>query len=141
MFVTNESGQPRSRSWSDPRTSTVDMPGFWELVTLAVLALLIFGPERLPKMARNAGRMIAKFRAEASATIDELKAAADLDEITGVADEFKATSRDIRGIGADIRRDFDLSADVRGDKDATPSLTSASAGGMTAAAPFDPDTP
>lgn len=116
----------------------MDMPGFWEFVTLAVLALLIFGPERLPKMARNAGRMIAKFKAEAAATIDELKAAADLDEVTGVAEEFKQTSRELRGIGSDLRRDFDLSTDVAAGSGRE--LTSASAA-RTQAAPFDPDTP
>ena len=114
----------------------MDMPGFWEIVTLTVLALLIFGPERLPKMARNAGRMIAKFKAEAAATIDELKTAAELDEITGVTDEFKQTSKDIRGLGADLRRDLDLNLDDSSDK----KLTTASAAAAPPA-PFDPDTP
>lgn len=115
----------------------MDMPGFWEIVTLAVLALLIFGPERLPKMARNAGRIIAKFKAEAAATIDELKTAADLEEFSGVADEFKQTGRDLRGIGSDLRRDFDLSSDSAG----TTKELAATAAVAAAPAPFDPDTP
>ena len=36
--------------------------GFWELVTLAILALLIVGPEKLPKVARDAGHIIGKVR-------------------------------------------------------------------------------
>ncbi|HWH30550.1 MAG TPA: twin-arginine translocase TatA/TatE family subunit, partial [Mycobacteriales bacterium] len=47
-------------------------PGFWEWVFLAVLALLVFGPERLPKMAQSAGEMIARFKREAAGTLDEL---------------------------------------------------------------------
>ncbi|HVL98980.1 MAG TPA: Sec-independent protein translocase protein TatB [Egibacteraceae bacterium] len=70
-------------------------PGFWELLTLAVLALLIFGPERLPGMARNAGRMIARFKREAAETLDELKRAAEIDELRGVADELRATGTEL----------------------------------------------
>ncbi|MEM7027703.1 MAG: Sec-independent protein translocase protein TatB [Pseudomonadota bacterium] len=36
--------------------------GFWELITLAMLALLIVGPEKLPKVARDAGNIVAKVR-------------------------------------------------------------------------------
>ena len=42
--------------------------GFWEIVGLAVLALFIFGPERLPGMARTAGKTIASVRREATKT-------------------------------------------------------------------------
>jgi len=36
--------------------------GFWELVIIAIVALVIIGPERLPKFARDAGRFFAKVR-------------------------------------------------------------------------------
>lgn len=34
--------------------------GFWELVVVAVVALWAFGPEKLPALARIAGRFIAR---------------------------------------------------------------------------------
>ncbi len=34
----------------------------WEMVGLAVIALLIFGPDRLPKVAADAGRFIRQMR-------------------------------------------------------------------------------
>lgn len=43
--------------------------GFWELVTCALVALIVLGPERLPKAARIAGRLFAKLRK----TIDDIK--------------------------------------------------------------------
>ena len=112
------------------------MPGFWEMVTLAVLALLIFGPDRLPKVARTAGQLIAKFRAEARATLDELKVAADLEDLGAVRNEIRDTARDLRS-SADLRKDFDLMAP------ASPAATPAAvtAGSSAAPAPFDPDTP
>jgi sec-independent protein translocase protein TatB len=36
--------------------------GFWELVVIAVVALLVIGPERLPGVARKAGLWIGKGR-------------------------------------------------------------------------------
>ncbi len=36
--------------------------GFWELSLLALVALLVVGPERLPKLARTAGLWLGKGR-------------------------------------------------------------------------------
>lgn len=36
--------------------------GFWELCLICVLALLIFGPERLPGVARSAGLWVGRAR-------------------------------------------------------------------------------
>src|SRR3712207_7350069 len=103
---------------------------------LAVLALLIFGPERLPKMARNAGQMIAKFKAEANATIEELKVAAELDELTGVGRELKATATELRKTGKGLVSEFDVAGDVKG-TGAAAGLTAASASsrGISGGAP------
>jgi sec-independent protein translocase protein TatB len=36
--------------------------GFWELVLIGVIALLVIGPERLPRVARTAGLWIGRAR-------------------------------------------------------------------------------
>lgn len=52
--------------------------GFWELALIAVVALLVIGPERLPGVARTAGLWLGKARsfiASVKADVDrELKA-------------------------------------------------------------------
>ena len=113
----------------------MNTPGFGEVVWLAVLALLIFGPERLPKMAQSAGEMIGRLKREAAGTIDELKAAADLDEFSGVARELRETT-------TDLRRSMDLTGPLASDAGAE----KAQSGTMSTAhadvpPPFDPDTP
>ncbi len=36
--------------------------GFWELLLIAIVALLVIGPDRLPRMARDVGRWIGQMR-------------------------------------------------------------------------------
>ncbi|UMG91715.1 sec-independent translocase [Nocardioides sp. TF02-7] len=47
--------------------------GFGELVVIAFLAVLVFGPDRLPDLARQAGRMLRTVRQFANNARDELR--------------------------------------------------------------------
>ena len=73
--------------------------GFPEMLVIAVIALLVFGPERLPELARNAGKAIAKFRSEASRSVEDLKRAADIE---GLDQELKGISRDVRDLRSSV---------------------------------------
>lgn len=44
-----------------------------KLLILGVLAMLIFGPEKLPQLARDAGRTLRQFRAFAQQARNDLK--------------------------------------------------------------------
>lgn len=55
--------------------------GLPEILVVAVLALVVFGPERLPELARQAGKAMAKFRSEASRSVEELKRAAEIEDL------------------------------------------------------------
>ena len=104
--------------------------GFWEIVTLVVLALMIFGPSKLPELARNVGKTVATFKREATNTLDELKRSADLDEIRGVAAEIRSTTEE-------LKRSADLTGPLTSPAHPTSSSpATVSAGGPT---PFDPD--
>ncbi|MEP6461870.1 MAG: sec-independent translocase [Frankiaceae bacterium] len=48
--------------------------GWGEIAFLVVLALFIFGPERLPKVAADAGRMLRQVRAMAQNATADIKA-------------------------------------------------------------------
>ena len=67
--------------------------GFAEMLVIAVVALLVFGPERLPELAKQAGKAMAKFRSEAGRSIEELKRAADIEDL----------DRELKGLSADAR--------------------------------------
>ena len=47
--------------------------GLGELVVIAFLAVLVFGPDKLPELARQAGQMARKLRSFANNARDELR--------------------------------------------------------------------
>ena len=57
--------------------------GLGEMALIAVFGLLVFGPQRLPEIARNVGGFIREFKAVASGVTQEFKA--ELDAPAGTA--------------------------------------------------------
>mgnify|MGYP003572452722 CR=1 FL=1 len=55
--------------------------GFWELCLIAIIALLVFGPERLPGAARSAGLWIGRIRRMISNVKQEIDRELHLQEI------------------------------------------------------------
>jgi sec-independent protein translocase protein TatB len=55
--------------------------GFSELVLTALVALIVFGPEKLPKAARTAGLWIGRFRRVLADTRREVERELGADEI------------------------------------------------------------
>lgn len=48
--------------------------GLTELAVIVVVALLVFGPDRLPEFARQAGRMVRQVRKFSEAARDDIRA-------------------------------------------------------------------
>jgi sec-independent protein translocase protein TatB len=55
--------------------------GFWELFLILILALLIVGPERLPKAARTAGYWFGKARRYVEGVKEEVASEFDVTEL------------------------------------------------------------
>lgn len=62
--------------------------GIGELIALAAIGLLIFGPERLPKAAADAGRWVRQIRAMATNARQELSESAGVD-LNGAMDSVR----------------------------------------------------
>lgn len=95
--------------------------GWPEIAVLGVLAMLIFGPERLPKVAADAGRLIRELRKMATGVTNDLRneMGIDLDEIRKL----------------DPRRFLDLDESAAASSAARPAPALAPG----ERAPFDPD--
>ena len=80
--------------------------GFSELVLLALVALIVLGPERLPKVARTLGGLTRKARSswlnlkrsiEAEMRADELKV-----PLKKIQDEVKSVVKDVKSSVDDV---------------------------------------
>lgn len=63
--------------------------GLPELFVIALIALIVFGPERLPEMAAQLGKWVNAVRAQANAATSELKKSADVAGLSEIANDFK----------------------------------------------------
>ncbi|MEX2549935.1 MAG: twin-arginine translocase TatA/TatE family subunit [Nitriliruptoraceae bacterium] len=77
------------------------MPGGQELLVIAVIALLVFGPERLPELARDAGKLLARLRSETQRNVGELKRVGEIQQLQA---ELKDLRRDLHGAREDVRQ-------------------------------------
>ncbi|MBL1260497.1 MAG: twin-arginine translocase subunit TatB [Thiotrichaceae bacterium] len=95
--------------------------GFWELTVIAIVALLVVGPEELPTLARTTGRWINKARNFMGEMKDELESEVDrgrelkerIVEETKIAEAHRSLSETTRAVSA-IKRDLNdvISGDV-----------------------------
>ena len=112
------------------------MMSSWEIVTLVFIALLVFGPERLPEMARTAGKTITRLRREATSTLDEIKRASEIEELRKAAnvDELRDVAGELRAEADSIKAEADsMSRTARGNARPRKELA------PDAPPPFDPD--
>ncbi len=85
--------------------------GFWELSLLALVALLVVGPERLPKLARTAGMWLGKGRRLINSVRADIERELKAEELKKILDEqarnnpleeiVDETNRTLRGIEKD----------------------------------------
>ena len=55
--------------------------GLGEIVAIVLVTMLLFGPEKLPEMARQAGRFLGRLRLTTQDALDQLKDEADLKDL------------------------------------------------------------
>jgi sec-independent protein translocase protein TatB len=63
--------------------------GFSELIVIGVVALIVIGPERLPKVARMAGHLYGRMQRYVSSVKSDISQEMRLDEIRRVGEDFK----------------------------------------------------
>jgi sec-independent protein translocase protein TatB len=69
--------------------------GFSELLVIAVVALIVIGPERLPKVARTAGHMLGRLQRYVNDVKADINREMELDELRKVQSTFQDAARSI----------------------------------------------
>ena len=95
--------------------------GFWEILLLGIVALLVVGPERLPGIAVNAGHWAGRLRRLVNHMRDEISEELEAEHLKKLLAE---QNREM----AELRRDVD---DVRREAQGEPAERSGSNGAST----------
>ncbi|KAB7698904.1 Sec-independent protein translocase protein TatB [Plesiomonas shigelloides] len=113
--------------------------GFWELVLIAVIGLVVLGPERLPVAVRTVARWVRTFRAMAASVQNELNQELKLQEmqenlkkaeqmnLKDLAPEVDASLRELKEAAASVQRPYANSPTAASPEPATASDATASA--------------
>jgi sec-independent protein translocase protein TatB len=84
--------------------------GFSELLVIAVVALVVLGPERLPKAARLAGLWVRRARAQWYSVKAELEHDLAADELKrslrDTQEALRRAENELRDAGEQVRRDL-----------------------------------
>jgi sec-independent protein translocase protein TatB len=89
----------------------------WEFLTLAAIAVVIFGPDRLPKLANDAGKFVRQARQFIHGAKADLARELDMDlpDLRNV--DLSARGLIRKAVGEDESLFEDLRKDFRGDMD------------------------
>ena len=88
--------------------------GFWEIAIICLIALMILGPERLPRAARSVGLWVGKARrtlAEVKRDIDRELDASDLKDVKSI----KAELTDTKTMFKDAAKSINVVEEVKDD--------------------------
>jgi len=120
----------------------------WKLMVLGVIALVVFGPDRLPQLARDAGRTLRQLREMAQSARTELKA--ELGDTVGEFDFSDLNPRTfvrkhlLDDLGSDLTSPAasttaSTAASTAASPTASPTASAAAFGALTEPAPYDLD--
>jgi sec-independent protein translocase protein TatB len=123
--------------------------GLGEIVAIVLVCLVVFGPERLPEMARQAGRFVGRLRLTTQEALDQLKEETDLKDLNlpdlrigslrSQARDYVRELMDVEGQMAELERERQqLKAAIDGD-DPEGEATAEAAAADAAPPPVDPE--
>lgn len=99
--------------------------GFSEMIIVAIVGLIVLGPERLPKVAKQAGQWLGKLQRYVADVMSDINRQMELDELRNLQSEVSGAARDLQeslqSTIAETRSQFDsITADLEGAGGAEP---------------------
>ena len=84
--------------------------GFSELVLIAVVALIVLGPERLPKAARTMGHLFGRLQRYVNEVKADISREMELDELRKLQQQVQSAAREIETSVQSAARDVESGA-------------------------------
>ncbi|HUJ29041.1 MAG TPA: Sec-independent protein translocase protein TatB [Myxococcales bacterium] len=79
--------------------------GFSELVVIGLVALVVIGPERLPRVARTLGHLAGRLQRYVADVKADINREIELDELRKMRDEMQKAASDIEtSVGAEVAK-------------------------------------
>src|SRR5438552_13720274 len=106
---------------------------FSEVILIAVVALIVIGPERLPKVARTMGHMFGRLQRYVNEVKADINREMELDELRKLRSQVQSAARDIEQSVTQATREMES-----GVRSVESQLNEAAAGATPAEAPSPP---
>lgn len=84
--------------------------GFWEMLIIGVVALLVVGPERLPALATQAGNLIARIRLKTRRLKAQIQQELEAEHLKSLVDQQGEELDSMRREVQEVRREVDHAA-------------------------------
>jgi sec-independent protein translocase protein TatB len=81
--------------------------GFTEIVVIAVVALIVIGPERLPKTARTLGHLFGRLQRYVNDVKSDISREMELEELRKLQQEMKSAASDLESSMTAAARDVE----------------------------------
>lgn len=85
--------------------------GFWEILLIGIVGMLVVGPERLPEVARNVGRWVGKARRYIASVRRDFESELNNSDLRDLLGEQEAQIKELRGLVDQTKREIGSSVE------------------------------
>jgi TatA/E family protein of Tat protein translocase len=107
-----------------------------EIIVVLIIALLVFGPKRLPQMGKSLGRGVREFKKAADTAKSELGLSGVTDSINDVKATITEPVKEVTGTFSDLKKSVDVKSAIE-----APVGAASAAGVAAATTTATPETP
>jgi sec-independent protein translocase protein TatB len=83
--------------------------GFWELLVIGVVGLLVVGPERLPEFARTIGRWVGQAQRMVRSVRADIERELETENLRSMINQQEEQIQELKGMVQDVRDDTEAS--------------------------------
>lgn len=112
--------------------------GFSELMVIALVALVVIGPERLPRVARTAGHLLGRLQRYVSDVKTDINREIQLEELKKMQQQVEDSARDLQ---SSVTQEFTSMESQLNQSLAQTDAPALAPEAIEAAAPFEPPPP